>query len=270
VQWNDVASRRVSFEESDGPERVQFGQIAGTSRVPAFPSAQFPTVGIGRPWRKFQADRWHQWRNQDLPLFTAQGDMVWRTQDRISRSDQDDIGWETFIFAAPPETQVVGPLQASRLCPWIGVGKVKQSSQQEPWIQVELEGFEDGANLADVRLSTPFSGTDGKKGLHLVPEQGTKVEVCWTGRFDASVVLVGNTRWDPADFGSPSVFLEATHTAQYADVHIKRIGDVTVDSSLSVAIKQNTSVNSQQPLKIHADGADLKMNGGVVYTGRGL
>ncbi len=270
VEWNELGRRKISFDDADGKERLQFSHIEGFSRVPAFPSAMFPAFGVGRPWREFQLERWRQWSNLDLPRFTARGDMIWCIQDRISRSLQNKIGWETFVFAAPPETQVVGPLQSCRLYPWIGSGKVKQTSKKGPWIQVQLKGFEDGSDLADVRLCSPFSGTDGKRGLHFVPEQGTDVQVCWSGRFDSSVVLGGNTRVDPTDFDSPSVFLEATHTAQYQDVRLRRIGEVVVDSNLAMAVKQGTTLDSHQPLKIRADGADLKLNNGVVYTGRGF
>jgi len=272
ARWNEIEPRTINFvEANDGPERFQFGSIDGGSRVPAFPSARFPTVGISRPWRTFGEASWHQWRNLDLPRFTTKGDMIWQIHDRISLSEQDDIGWETVVYAAPPEAQMIGPFTPRSLSPWIGIGEVSETDPKGPWIRVKLAGFEDGdASLADVRLSTPFSGTDGKKGLHFVPEQRTRVEVCWTGRFDSSVVLVGNTRWEPADFSSPSVFLEATHTAQYEDINVKKAGEITVDSNLSVTVKKSTSVKSQQPLKIHADNADLKMTGGIVYTGRGL
>jgi hypothetical protein len=271
VRWNELARRKISFDAKDGPERVQFGQIGGFCRVPDFPGAQFPTVGIGRPWRRFDAERWRAWRTQDVPRFTSDGDFVWRIQDRISRSDQEDIGWETFVFAVPPETVVTGPFQPTALRPWVGTGAVNKSSrEEEPWIQVELEGFENGSNLAHVRLSTPFSGTDGKRGLHFVPKERTKVELCWTGRFGASVVLIGNTRWDASEFEAPSIFLEETHRAQYEKVHVQQIGEVSVDSDLAISVKQGTSVRSEQPLKVHANGADLHMNGGVVRTGRGF
>jgi hypothetical protein len=270
VEWNEVGPRQISFGPDDGEERFQFGQIESLCRVPEFPSAQFPTFGIWRPSRTFEPSRWQNWSNLDMPRFTPQGSMIWRIQDRISRSPQDNMGWETVVFAGPPETQVAGPIQQSRLSPWIGLGKVEKRDNKGPWIKVSLTGFEDGANLADVRLSTPFSGKDGKKGLHYVPEEKTDLQVSWSGRFDDSLIFNGNTRQGSADFDSPSVFLQDTHTAQYEDVKVKRIGQVTVDSNLALDVKQGTKVNSQQPLKVHADGADLKMNGGVVYTGRGL
>jgi hypothetical protein len=81
-------------------------------------------------------------------------------------------------------------------------------------------------------VAAPYSGTDGKRGLHFVPEKATEVLVGWTGRFDTSIVLLGNARSDKAEFASPSIYLESEHTAQYADVHVKEVKDVVIDSDL--------------------------------------
>jgi hypothetical protein len=196
--------------------------------------------------------------------------MVWRIEDHLYQIGRETVGWETKLFSAPPETCVTGPLPASRLRPWLGLGKVLESSSKGPWIKVKLPGFEGGEDEAYVRLTTPFSGSDGRKGLHFVPEQGTEVKVGWSGRFDGSVLLVGNARSDESTFASPSIFLERLYTGQFEDIHVQKVGPVGIDSNLKVNIKKQTSVDSTSQLKIHADGADLKMNGGIVYTGRGM
>jgi len=270
-EWGESDARKFAFDPGDGPERFEFDEISGTSSVPSFPSATYPSLGVGRPWRTFQFERWKAWRDRDLPLFMIQGsqeDMVWSIRDHIIRGPQNNIGWGTYVFSAPPETEIAGPIPVSRPCPWVGCGEVAVRQKLGPWIKVKLNGFEEGSNLVDVRLSTPFSGTDGRKGLHFVPEGATKVELCWPGRFDSSVVLLGNTRWDAADFDSPSIYLEDTHTAQLKDVDVKRIGEVTIGSGLSMAVREQTSLSSPQQFKVHAAGADLKLSGGVVYTGR--
>ena len=63
----------------------------------------------------------------------------------------------------------------------------------------------------------------------MVPENGTEVVVAWTGRFDQSVVLMGNARSEDAEFASPSTWLEDEYRAQYADVHVVEIGRTSVD-----------------------------------------
>lgn len=272
-EWGDIDRLKIRFRDgrdADGDSRIEFCRLQGRVRVPKFPSGSFPGVIWWRPQRHFDAGRWQQWRTMDLPRFDEQEALVWRIEDRVYQSGLENIGWETKVFSAPLEAQVTGPVAPCRLRPWLGFGTVDEASAKGPWIRVRLPGFQSGEDIADVRLTTPFSGTDGKKGLHFVPARGTEIKLAWSGRFDASVALVGNARSQETEFASPSVYLEDTFTTQYEDIHCRRIGDVTVDSNLSVGIKQQTQVSSTRQLRVQADGADLKMTGGTVYTGRGM
>ncbi len=270
MNWGENRVRQLpAFAASDGKERFFFSQLESPSRTLEYPNGRFPLLGVERPWRSFDAGRWLQWRNLDLPLFTGSQDMVWRTTDRIYRSDGDTISWHSRFEWAPPRPQR-GFQGSVRFTPWVGRGEVSASNPKGPWMQVKLAGFEEGSDTVDVRVSTPFSGKDGKLGLNFVPEEGTKVEVIWSGRFDSAIVLLGNTRWDATQFSSPSICLEDTLTAQYEDVDVKRIGNVKIGSNLSVDVNSQTQLHSQGQCKINADGADLKLSGGVVYTGRGM
>jgi hypothetical protein len=269
-EWGDIEARKIRFGEKDGPVQIEFHGLVSQVRTPEFPGAACPGVTYRRPRRAFDTQSWQSWRTQDLPRFSKDGAMLWRIEDHLYQIGRDTIGWETKLFAVPPEARVTGPLPASRLRPWLGLGKVVESSSKGPWIRAKLHGFAEGEDLAYLRLTTPFSGSDGRKGLHFVPEQGTEVKLGWSGRFDDSVLLIGNARSDESTFASPSIFLERLYTGQFDDIHVQKVGQVGVDSSLIVAIKQQTRVDSANQLRIHADGADLKMTGGIVYTGRGM
>lgn len=271
-QWGETSGRRkVVFDpEADNYEQIEFAQMDSGVRTPELASGLVPNAVYCRPTRRFDAARWERWRTTDVPLFYGAGAaLVWRAEDRLYEVQGDTLRWATRLFATPPESRFRGPVDFYRLRPWVGQGVVQETSPRGPWIKVKLEGFEPGEDVVDIRLCTPFSGTDQKKGLHYVPEKGTKAQCCWSGRFDASVTLVGNTRWEETDFASPSIYLEAEHTAQFADVHVKKVGKVTVDSDYVMGVKQETRLNSTRQLKVNADGADLKMSGGIVYTGRG-
>jgi hypothetical protein len=269
-EWGDVDARKIHFQDQDGPGQVEFQRVNSCIRAPEFPDGTYPAVLYRRPRRTFSPDRWQSWRTQDMPRFSEDGAMVWRIEDHLYQIGRDTIGWETRLFTVPPETRIVGPLLPSRLRPWSGLGKVVETSAKGPWIRAKLTGFLEGEDVAWIRLTTPFSGKDGCKGLHFVPEQGTEVELGWSGRFDQAVLLTGNARSDETTFPSPSIYLERLYTGQFEDIHVNRIGQILVDSSLMVDIKQQTRVDSSNQLKIHADGADLKMTGGIVYTGRGM
>jgi hypothetical protein len=268
--WGDVPGRTMHFDERDGPGQIEFSDFKGFVRVPDFPSGRFPSIVYRRPRRTFDAERWRRWRTEDLPRFTEDATMVWRIEDHLYQIGRDTIGWETRVFAVPPQARVVGPAPPARLRPWMGLGTVEQSSAKGPWIRAKLPGFADGEDVANVRLTTPFSGTDGREGLHFVPAQGTEIKLGWSGRFDNSVLLLGNARSQETTFASPALYLEDTYTSQFKDIDVKRVGQVTVESSLMMGVKEQTRLDSADQLRIHADGADLKMTGGVVYTGRGF
>lgn len=268
--WGDVSARKISFNDQDGSHQFHFASLDGRAPTPKFPSGIVPVAIDCYPSRKFDAGKWKSWRTLDLPRFTLDEAMVWKIEDRLSQSNLDTLGWETKVYAVPPQAQIVGPVANYRLHPWIGSGKVDKTSSKGPWIRVKLPGFQEGEDIAEIRLTTPFSGKNGRKGLNFVPENGTEVSLVWSGRFDSSVGLLGNSRLEEALFPSPSIFLEDLYTGQYEDISVKRVGQITVDSDLSMGIKKQTKISSARPLKIHADGADLKMNDGTVFTGRGL
>jgi hypothetical protein len=270
--WAMISERTIRFVDDlavDGLGDIQFGSLMTAERVPAFVSGEIPSMIERHPNRKFDSGRWKAWRTMDMPCFDKDGAMIWCIEDRLFATAQS-LGWESSTHAVSSEARVVGPKRPGFLRPWSGLGWIEESSREGPWVTVRMKGFEAGDDLARVRIGTPYSGSNGRRGLHMVPEKGTEVILAWSGRFDQSIVIVGNARSESAEFVSPSTYLEAEHTAQYADIHVGKIGDITVDSKLALRVKQRTDVSSAQQLEVKADGADLKMTGGVVYTGRGV
>jgi hypothetical protein len=271
--WSDVDRRKLHFRDdqgSDGCGRIEFGSISSKGRSPSFPHGIIPAPIYWRQDRKFDDGAWQRWSTIDLPRFTSDGVMIWKIVDRLYNFGQSTIEWESRLWTMPPDAIVPSPIPSVHLRPWIGLGKITGRSPKGYWLQTELPGFESGENAADVRLTTPYSGRDGRKGVHLVPENGTEVEVRWSGRFDASLLFGGNIRSGDANFDSPSLYVEDLFTAQYANVRVPKIGLVAVESSLGMDVKEATKITSSQQLDVKADGADLKMVGGVVYTGRGM
>jgi hypothetical protein len=268
VGWGAVRGRTITFDEAqDGIARVEFGALTAGARVPAFPADGLPAVAERRSQRSFDAGRWRNWRSMDLPRFTENGAMVHRIEDRLYLS-AGALVLDSWTWALPPEARIPTRERPGRPRPWIGLGRVTETSKTAPWIRVELPGFEDDAKEIEVRVGTPFSGKNGRRGQHMVPENGTEVVVAWTGRFDQSIVLMGNARSEDAEFPSPSTWLEDEYKTQYANVHVVEIGRTSVDSSFDMWVKQQTDIASGRPLRVKADGADLDMQGGIVYTGR--
>jgi hypothetical protein len=273
--WGDIPKRCVRLGATDGTPRLEFASVAAESTAP-FPEGAVPIVVQCRDSRPFEAATWQAWRSADLPRFWSDDAMLWRIEDVLRRnearpdSDAATIIWDSRCHLAPPGLSISNlegwPADPS----WIGTGEVTMSPANSPWLTVKLSGFESGEDTVDARIMTAFSGHDGTRGLHLVPATGTTVALGWAGRFDASVSLLGNTRSKDTAFAAPSLYLEDAYSAQFTDVAIKRIGHVTVDSALAVSVDARTTLKSSGPLQVTADGADLALRSGVVYTGRGV
>jgi hypothetical protein len=273
--WRDVKPRKLTFSdrESDGNGRIEFGSVNLVARSSQFAHAVVPTTVYLRQGRKFSPTSWEAWSTQDLPRFLADHNdvMVWRIEDRLYHLGQDTVEWESRLSCIPRDASVCSPIKSAASRPWSGFGKVSADrSAREEWLPVSFIGFESGENAAQVRILTPYSGHDGRKGLHFVPEAGTEVEVRWSGRFDESLILGGNVRRASAVFNSPSVCLEDEYRAQFSDVRILRVDNVNIESALRLGVQQSTKINSTRQLEVRADGADLKMGGGIVRTGRGF
>jgi hypothetical protein len=151
---------------------------------------------------------------------------------------------------------------------WNGEGEVVTSSTEGPWITVKLFDFEDGADKVDVRLTTPYSGTDGVKGIHAVPEEGTRIILGWSGHFGDSVLLIGNVRSDPADLESPSLWLEKTSQLRTADIEAQDLGEIMVESELSVSLDKSSEIRGADKMELDVDGTKVKMVRGTFYTGK--
>src|SRR5262249_4735832 len=158
---------------------------------PAYPHEVVPTPIYRRRDRLFDDATWQRWSTLDLPRFTSDGKMIWKIEDRLYNFGQPTIEWESWIWTMPPDAIVSSPIPGVRQRPWTGLGKVTGRSAKGCWLQTELNGFAPGENVADVRLTTPFSGRDGRKGVHLVPENGTDIEVRWNGLFGSSLLFGG-------------------------------------------------------------------------------
>jgi hypothetical protein len=187
-----------------------------------------------------------------------------------------DLGWESTLWSIPEGASIplpVDPNPPERNCspcvrPWLGRGAVQTHSAEGPWIEVILHGFEDGANVTNVRLTSPYSGTDGQTGLHLVPEAETELVVGWSGRFDQSVLLSQNIRFDPAKMDSPSLWLDKDWLGHFEKAGIEEMGQVSIESDLIMALKQRTMVHGEQEMQLKADKTDVRLKGGVLRTGR--
>ncbi|MBK7674244.1 MAG: hypothetical protein IPJ27_05460 [Candidatus Accumulibacter sp.] len=267
--WGTVRQRTISVDPSFGEGETEFAGLATGKRVPAFPAGHFPSVVDRRPQRSFSEESWNKWRTMDLPRFTEDGAMIWRINDRLYFGGQG-LGWESETHAVPPEMRIGAPDTSEGLRPWVGLGRVEETSRTGPWLKVRLPGFESGDDLVNVRIATPYAGTNGRRGLHMVPENGTEVLLAWSGLFGQSIVLVGNARSETAEHPSPSLYIEAEHTAQYADIHVVKIGETTIDSAFKIRVQQRTDIASSQRFQLKADGAELKLAQGVVHTGRGI
>jgi hypothetical protein len=252
--WDSMGetSNRKIKPEDGALESILFGERHGVVPVAT------------RLWRHrpFTSDAWTAWSGKDLPVFAGSNStFVHRLVDRLWHKDAkgEKIEWSTELSPLPEGAVVAGPEPPVQLRPWLRIGEVSEVQATGPYIKAKLEGFESGSETVQARLQTPYGGTNGKRGLHLVPESGTKVLLSWTGRFHEPVLVVGNVRAEATEFNHPSLWLEALATNQYADLTVKQIGKTTVESDLQMEFQKATTMTSTGALKLTGkDTTDLE------------
>jgi hypothetical protein len=275
-EWGDVENRKLAEPPAQNRRR-QLGSMPHGVRVPEFPDGMLPSSGYAMRGMKFDASKWKAWARRDLPLFDWNDHFIVRASDTAyAAGGRDELLWSSDLWGIPPEGAI--PLALDRnsperaqphfLRPWFGRASVKTYSDSGPWIEAKLRGFEDGADVAHVRLTTPYSGLDGETGFHTVPEKDSELVVGWSGSLIESVLLGENVRLAAAKFVSPSLWLDKDWKGRFEKLDISEIGRVKVDSDYSMELTKRTSLRGQREMQLNGDGAEVRMRGGVVRTGR--
>jgi hypothetical protein len=223
--------------------------------------------------RSFTARDHAQWQRElarEMPLFDGDDRFITRVVDTL-RNDGNQVRWSTSIVheseaaaAAQRQAPVGGP--DTRFT----VGSVVAASTKGPWIEVELTGFEDGANRVQARVATPYSGTGGGRGLHLVPEQGTTVLVLGVRphpvggkQLRSLAVAVCNLRDAAVALESPSLALDSKFRLALAAVDVPELGKIKIDPAVEVEVASTTTVKSGATT-IDTGAQDLVFKGGNV------
>jgi hypothetical protein len=271
---NDVSNRHMTFEDGslESPTFAHALRETGPWRSELPSGSVLPLTRRVRRCRPFTADAWSAWSARDLPLFTKDDErFVYRIVDRLWPGDTSDelLEWTTQYDPLPEGAVVAGPQPPLSIRTWTRIAEVTEVQPKGPWIKAKLEGFESNANIVQARLNSSYSGTNGKRGLHLVPEPGTKVVLTWTGRVHEPLLVLGNVREEETEHAAPSLWLEALATKQYADVLVKEIGKTTVESDLELEIQKATTMKSTGALKVTAeDTADIVSTGALKLEGK--
>jgi len=277
-EWGDTQGRKLR-QPNQREERIHFGSVDGAGRVPEFPAGRYPSVSRSVHGLRFDADDWKLWSQRDLPVFDWHDAFIVRVEDTLYRSGQlQELLWQSDLWMLPPGCAM--PLAtdpnppernlAAMLRPWLGRAVVQTYSAAGPWIEAKLHGFENGADVAHVRLTTPYSGLDGKTGLHTVPEDQSEIVIGWSGRLSESVLLLENVRLEAAKFVSPSLWLDKDWKGRFEKLEISEIGRVKVDSEYAMELAKRTSLQAQGDMQLKGDGAEVRLKGGVVRTGRAV
>ena len=264
----DISNREVAPEDG-----TLAGIVFPTELTETALEARSRVVPLAsRVWRsrKFTTSDWEKWAKKDLPLFTK-GDQrfIHRVVDRLWPSDLDTLEWTTQLDPLAEGAVVAGPEPPVRLVPWIRIGEVSETQTKKSWIKVKLEGFEKDSETVQARLQEMYSGKNGTRGLHLVPENKTKVLLSWSGRFHEPILVIGNVREKDTEFDSPSVWLEALTTKQYVDILVKEVGKTTIESDYDVEVKKKTTLKSVDAYALTGDAdTSITSTGALKVTGK--
>lgn len=255
---------------------------------------QFPSVTRTLERTAFDDSKWQEWIKQDLPLFSSNtGHMVHEIRDRILYQGAS-LQWTTHTCLLPDQVSLRSPDSDITLTPWTGIGVVKDAPKEGPWIEVEIPGFEEGANKAKARLVTNYGGPDGMQGFHFVPDVDTQVDIKYVpmvpaapgGSAHALLLVNGNVRSESAQIASPSIVLPDPLTWDLAAQTVQKVGAISVGSDVKTTVSgefamdvsksarfnvqerylanvgKNYQVFSSFPVEINAGMQDLHLFGG--------
>jgi hypothetical protein len=270
LELGEVADRTITWGGEDGLRRIEFSEVDighmhpfGLTRLPAVDHV-LAERGISGSDRA----KWSEWRSRDLPMFIGQDEaLVWSIEDRIFTPFREDrTSWTTLVRAV--DRAYVPRLVTLPATPWIAVGKVVEAPTEGPWLRAQLSGFEADADRIDARIATPYSGTNGRRGLHFVPASGSEVLLQWSGHAGDVVTATANIRSEAAELSSPSLWLDAKLTEALADVEMKAVGKVMVGSDLQVHVDKKASLQSLGELHLQGDSGVARLKSGMFETGQ--
>lgn len=253
----DVTRRSTQVGGPDEVSDFAFETWHGLVAGPSLPRNNTHVTCQTLPAREFSRGAWDEWRQLDLPLFKRGGGaMVVGVRDHLIDGGAAQPTWVTSLFALPAGSSYAQAPPAGEVeRPWVGVGEVQESDPTSPWLKVRLKGFagrhgED--DLVWARASTPYSGADGTKGLHLVPERYTPLGLVWSGDWEEPVLALGNLRYKDAALPAPSLTLESKAEVKTEEVSIN---------------SEKVGLKSQGEVTFDADGIKVALSGGKFRTG---
>jgi hypothetical protein len=182
----------------------------------------------------YNDQEWHNWKTFDIPCY-YQNRFVYEMYDVFTRTAQDNLDWISYIGTLAAEEKLHVPKPAS-LEPWSGIGKVKNRTETGFWMEVELPDFEPEHNLAQVRVTSNYSGHEGNAGLHLIPEKETEVLIHKGTNWLDPVVLLNNVRSKPVIEKAPFWKLEDVTKWDFNSLSVK-LKDITTTAEENITMK---------------------------------
>lgn len=221
------------------------------------------------------AAAWRSATGRPLPWAGDGEAWVHRVRDEVS-GDGVGVRWRRSCHELPRSVAAPGPRGDVGLRAGSAWGRVETFDPQSPTVEVSLFGFDDDAARVLVHLSTPTSGAGENGGLHLVPEAGTTVLVCWSGRVDQPPVLLGNVRLQTVALLAPSLDLGREAHARLVELEVVAAGPVVNRASLDVRHERDVreQVDGKLTVVVHdvegsASNADMRFDGDLVVETSG-
>ena len=81
-------------------------------------------------------------------------------------------------------------------------------------------------------------------------------------------MCLGNVRDEAVDLVNPSLWLEKTFTMQTADVEAEDLGKINIHPDLNVNLNKTSSIKGSKKMELDVDGTDVRLSGGIFYTGK--
>jgi hypothetical protein len=198
---------------------------------------------------------------------------IYRCIHRLAERGAADpvLDWDSWFYPIPATDYAPGLPWDVRPEPNLVLGQVTSGSVNGGSVKVQLRGFEEGSDTVVAPLATPYSGPDEEKGIHLVPEGGTRVAVVVSGRIDELPVCVGNVRWHKVPRPAPSVDIRRKIDGYLGDVRLENVGRVSVESDLDLDLHKNLRAKVGKDAQISVEGnagVEVKKDTNALVAGK--
>ncbi|MDO1450210.1 hypothetical protein Q0590_28275 [Rhodocytophaga aerolata] len=249
-ELNLVEGKKITREIPANPAPfLIFNEINISSPLTYYKNEPLQLITHEIRWGKFVETDWNDWYKLDLPLFLEEK-FVYEIKDYLKLEDGKTV-YNSLVSIFP--RTLIFEVEDKSLLPWTGVGTISKRDPKKQWLEVKLGGFESGDDTVDAKVSTPYSGKGGSDGFHLVPEEGTEINLIRGSDILSPIISTGNVRSAEAVESAPYWKLEEGATWSFKKLSFSNDESLQISASTIENIAKKEITVSGDTITISGD-----------------